>query len=395
MEVLRVLLLVEGYNALGGVAEVVDSLASELTRAGHAVAVVSTLDHRARENGHERVSRRGVDCTYLDIWNRKPLSARHLETLFRIPYNTRWGALARFMREWNPDIVNSHLWAWDRYPTVMSACRAANLPMVQTFHVSDDRGRGRLGEKGLRALDDAAAIVAVSAATRDHFARLLPKAREAELIPGGVDCEAALAATPSVRDRPYLLCACRLDLKHKAVDLLVDAFAALVEEFPEVDLLIAGGGPDAGALHRRAVENRLDGRIELLGVKTREEMRSLYRGAMLFSLPSRPGEGLPLVFLEALAAGTPVVATDTGGARELIRSGENGILVAEEDTAGLAAAIRDLLRAPEMRRAMGARGQAMVLENYASSRCAARYEQLYRSCLRIKRERPHRRTLSA
>jgi glycosyltransferase involved in cell wall biosynthesis len=395
MDALRVLLLVEGYNALGGVAEVVDSLACELACAGHSVVVVSTLDRRARENGHERLSRKGIVCTYLEIWNRKPLSARHLETLFRIPFNTRWGKLARFMREWKPDIVNSHLWAWDRYPTVMSACRAANLPLVQTFHVSDDRGRGRLGEKGLRALDAASAIVAVSAATKEHFARLLPKVREAEVIPGGVDCEAALAAKPVTRDRLYILCACRLDLKHKAVDILIDAFGTLADEFPQVDLLIAGGGPDSGALNRRVIESCLDGRVELLGVKTREEMRSLYKGALLFSLPSRPGEGLPLVFLEALAAGTPVVATDTGGAGELIRSGENGILVAEEDTAGLAAAIRDLLRAPETRRQMGARGQAIVLKDYASSRCAQRYEQLYRWCLQTKRERRHPRPLSA
>jgi glycosyltransferase involved in cell wall biosynthesis len=185
MDPLRVLLLVEGYNALGGIAEIVDSIAFELLRSGHAVAVISTLDRRARQNRHERIARDGVDCTYLEIWNRKPLSLRHLETLFRIPFYTRWGEFARFLRDWRPDVVNSHLWAWDRYPTVMSACRATGVPLIQSFHVSDDRGRGRLGEKGLRALDAAGAIIAGSAATRDYFAKFLPRAREAHVIIGG------------------------------------------------------------------------------------------------------------------------------------------------------------------------------------------------------------------
>ncbi|HTY56357.1 MAG TPA: glycosyltransferase family 4 protein, partial [Candidatus Binataceae bacterium] len=342
MDPLRILLLVEGYNALGGIAEVVDSLAVELTRVGHTVSVVSTLDRRARRNAHERVARSGIDCTYFEIWNRKPLSLRHLETLFKVPFHTRWGELARFIRQWRPDVVNSHLWAWDRYPTVIGACRAAAVPMIQTFHVSDDRGRGRLGERGLRALDAASAIVAVAAATRDHFAKLLPKARDAYVIPGGVDCEAAQAAPAAVRARPYILCACRFDLKHKAMDVLIDAFKPIADEFADVDLLLAGGGPDIETIRQRIVINGLDKRVEMLGVKSREEMRSLYKGAILFALPSRPGEGLPLVFLEALAAGAPVIATDTGGAAEVIRNGETGTLVSEEDVAGLASAIREL-----------------------------------------------------
>ena len=387
MDTLRVLLLVEGYNALGGVAEVVDNLASELMRVGHAVAVVSTLDNRARQNGHERVGRQGVDCTYLEIWNRKPLSLRHLETLFRIPFHTRWGELARFIRDWEPDVVNSHLWAWDRYPTVMSACRAADVPLIQSFHVADNRGRGRLGEKGLRALDKASAIVAVSAAARDYFAKRLPKAREAYVITGGVDSSAAQAAPPAERARPYVLCACRLDLKHKAPDVLVDAFKLIADEFPQVDLLIAGGGPDTKALRERITASGLSNRVELIGVKSRDELRSLYKMALLFAMPSRSEEAQGLVFLEAMAAGKPVVGTAIGGVAEIVKHGETGLLVCEDNVAGLAAALRDLLRAPETRREMGRRGQALVRANFTWSKCAASYEQVYRSCLGATRQR--------
>src|SRR5207244_7324150 len=155
-----------------------------------------------------------------EIWNRKPVGLRHLETLVRIPWHAHFGGIARVLRVWRPDIVNSHLWAWDRYPTVMSACRSAGVPMVQSLHVTDERGRGRLGQRGLHALEQSAAIIAGSAATRDFFAARLPAARGAHVIIGGVDGCAAANAAPYLRTRPYLLGACRMHLEHKALDVL-------------------------------------------------------------------------------------------------------------------------------------------------------------------------------
>jgi hypothetical protein len=179
---MRVLILVEGYNAVGGIAEIVDSLAAEFNRVGHCAAILSTRDFHAERSGYERQPRPGVECIYEEIWNRKPLGLRHLEALARIPWHARFGGLARVLRVWRPDVVNSHLWAWDRYPTVMSACRSAAVPMVQSLHVSDERGRGRLGARGLQALDRAAAIIAGSAATRDFFSERLGAVRRAHVI---------------------------------------------------------------------------------------------------------------------------------------------------------------------------------------------------------------------
>src|SRR6516164_4738095 len=241
---MRVLMLVEGYNAVGGIAEIVDSLAVELNRAGNIAAILSTRDFHAERSGYERHPRPGIECIYQEIWNRKPLGLRHLEALVKIPWHARFGGLAHVLRFWRPDVVNSHLWAWDRYPTVMSACRNAAVPMVQSLHVTDERGRGSLGERGLRALEQAAAIIAGSAATRDFFAGKLAAAQRAHVIIGGVDGFATAGAAPYRRTRPYLLCACRLHLEHKALDVLIAAFRMVANDFPWVDLLIAGGGPD-------------------------------------------------------------------------------------------------------------------------------------------------------
>ena len=73
---MRVLMLVEGYNAVGGIAEIVDSLAVELNRAGHTAAILSTPDFHAERSGYERHPRPGIECIYQEIWNRKPLGLR-------------------------------------------------------------------------------------------------------------------------------------------------------------------------------------------------------------------------------------------------------------------------------------------------------------------------------
>ncbi len=378
---MRVMLLVEGYNAVGGIAEIVDSLAFELNRAGHTAAIVSTRDFQAQRSGYERRPRPGIDCIYQEIWNRKPLGIRHLEALLRIPWYRRFGGLAQILRLWRPDIINSHLWAWDRYPTVMSACVSAGVPLVQSLHVTDERGRGRLGIRGLRALGRAAAMIAGSAATREFFAARLPAARRAHVIIGGVDGPAAASAPAWRRARPYLFCACRLHLQHKALDVLIAAFRMIARDFPGPDLLIAGGGPDFHHVADLVKNSGCAERIELLGVKSRDELRALHSGALAFVLPSRPGECLPLVYLEALAAGRPVVGTDTGGAREVIFNGENGFLLAPGDIDGTAVALRRLLDDEPMRIAMGGRGKRLVAEKYTWEKCAASYLDVYRRCL--------------
>jgi glycosyltransferase involved in cell wall biosynthesis len=252
--------------------------------------------------------------------------------------------------------------------------------MIQSLHVTDERGRGRLGERGLSALECAAAIIAGSAATRDFFAQRLRASRHPKVIIGGVDGAAATAAEPFQRKRPYLLCACRLHLEHKALDVLIAAFEMVARDLPTLDLLIAGGGPDFEHVAQLVKDSQFAGRIELLGIKSREELRALHRGALAFVLPSRPGECLPLVYLEALAAGTAVIGTDTGGASEVIKNGENGFLLPPGDAEGTAAAIRTLFKDEAMRQAMGSRGGRLVADNYTWEKCAARYLAVFESC---------------
>jgi glycosyltransferase involved in cell wall biosynthesis len=99
--------------------------------------------------------------------------------------------------------------------------------------------------------------------------------------------------------------------------------------------------------------------IEILKPRPNSEVFELMSQAAIFALPSRC-EGSPVVILEAMAAGLPVVASRVGGIPELVRDGENGFLIPVEDTALLEARLRQLLSDGDLRRRMGARSCEMV-----------------------------------
>jgi glycosyltransferase involved in cell wall biosynthesis len=122
-------------------------------------------------------------------------------------------------------------------------------------------------------------------------------------------------------DGTVLAFAGRLTLQ-KALDLALDA----LREVPQVTLLVLGDGPDRGRLERGAAERGLGGRVRFLGAGSRDDVLRLFSAADAALLTSA-WENLPHTVLEALAVGTPVIATAVGGVPEVVRDGENGLLV--------------------------------------------------------------------
>ena len=141
----------------------------------------------------------------------------------------------------------------------------------------------------------------------------------------------------------------------KAVDVLLEALA----ESDGVTLAIAGDGPERGALERRVAELGLDGRVRFLGSVPRETVLQLFRAADASVLPSA-WENFPHTVVEALAVGCPVIATAVGGVPEVVRDGENGLLVVPNDAAGLAAAIRRFFSDAELRERLRAAAAGSV-----------------------------------
>ncbi len=118
---------------------------------------------------------------------------------------------------------------------------------------------------------------------------------------------------------------------------------------PATSFVIAGDGPDRGALEARARDLGVDGRTRFLGSVSRDVVLRLFRAADATVLSSS-WENLPHTVLEALAVGSPVIATAVGGVPEVVRDGENGLLVPPNDADALSASIRRLLEDDELRR---------------------------------------------
>jgi glycosyltransferase involved in cell wall biosynthesis len=305
----------------------------------------------------------------------KPITWRHPERLFRSGVQRD---LAFAIGQIRPDVVNSHINTWDRIPTAVRACRAARVPLVHTLH--DRFSAGNSGAKALAALKYAHAITTNSASTKRDFEQLASSLSRATVIIPGVDVTAARAAEPLRRERPYIFCAARLDIRGKAIDVLISAFGGIAPDYPELDLLIAGSGRAADELKRQAAEAGLGERIIFPGTVSREELWRLYKGALFYAMPSRRPEGLGMVFLESMACGRPVIGSGTGGTPEIVTHGETGLLLRRNEPGELADAMRTMLDDGEAREAMGRRGLDFA-SRYTWSSVAESYLKVYGSCL--------------
>lgn len=145
-------------------------------------------------------------------------------------------------------------------------------------------------------------------------------------------------------------------LRLKGFAGVIDAVAGLRSSFPDLRLAIVGSGPEHAALEARIQQGGLRDAVRLAGALPHSATLRMIQAADVFVLNSAC-EGMPHVVLEAMAAGTPVVATRVGGIPEVIEHGVNGRLVAPGDTAGLRSAIREALDHPGSAAALSARAR--------------------------------------
>ena len=187
-------------------------------------------------------------------------------------------------------------------------------------------------------------------------------------------CSSSFAPRDELRDRlgvngPTLAFAGRLTAQ-KSLGVALDALA----EVEDVTLLIAGEGDELEALRARARELGLNGRVRFLGAQPRERVFELFRAADAAILSSA-WENFPHTVVEALAVGTPVLGTAVGGVAEVVRDGENGLLVPPGDPDAFAEALRRFLGDEELRERLRSHAQASV-EHLRSERVYGELEQI-------------------
>ena len=159
----------------------------------------------------------------------------------------------------------------------------------------------------------------------------------------------------------------------KRVPWLVEAFARASQGI-DAHLILIGDGPELAACRQVAREKEILDRVTFLGA--RDALPGLLAPATVFCLTSRE-ESFGLSSLEAMACGTPVVATRVGGVEEVVENGRNGILVEADDAQGYARALRELLTDPERARTLGEQARRRAVECFAREAVVPRYEALY------------------
>ncbi len=212
-------------------------------------------------------------------------------------------------------------------------------------------------------------VLAPSKATAAEIERDY-RVRDVGILPNATTlAELPLEASPEAQGLDgFFLFVGRLRIR-KGVEVLLAALAR--PEAPPIPLLVAGEGEHRVRLQKLARRLGLDDRVHFLGRRSTAQVRGLLGRARALIVPSIY-EGMPLVILEAMANSVPVVASAVSGIPEVVEQGRSGWLVAAEDPAGLAAALRQAAD-PEEARRRGEEGRKIVAERLTAAHVAAHW----------------------
>jgi len=352
------------WDVPGGVQAHVHDLAQELVRRGHSVQVLAPVED--------------PDDADLPDWVRPAGRA------VPVPYNGSvarlvFGPLSmartrRWVREGRFDVVHVHE---PVVPSVsMLTCFAVSGPLVATFHSAMTRSRALqvFGNALQPALEKITGRIAVSPAARRMVVEHL--GGDAVLIPNGVDVARFAGATP-LPDRPAaptVVFLGRIDEPRKGLAVLLEALPELLRLVPDVRLLVAGPGDVAEV--RQAVPASLRGRVELLGMVSESDKPRVYASGDVYCAPNTHGESFGIVLAEAMAAGTPVVASDLEAFRRVLEDGAAGVLVPVGDPGALAAGLAALLGESE-RMALLSKAGSQAVTAYDWGTVADRIVEVY------------------
>lgn len=301
---------------------------------------------------------------------------------------TRLWSARRFVRERRPEVVISFL--TNVNVAMIIATAGLGVPVVVCERTNPQKYELPLVLRVLRqALYRWAALVTVQT---DQLAKSLGtswcNAKRLTVLPNPISPDLLADSGTLPRKHPTrrrLLAMGRLS-SEKQFGMLIELFHSLHGTFPEWDLWIVGDGPLKAELVRQVAALGLEQRAHLPG-KTRDP-GSMYLQADAFVLTSSY-EGFPNVLLEAMAFGIPCVSFDCPyGPREITHAGQDALLVPAGDTAGLAAALQQVMRDDSLRRTLGTRASASVRERFSLAATLNRWDAVFDEVVKRNDEPP-------
>jgi glycosyltransferase involved in cell wall biosynthesis len=253
------------------------------------------------------------------------------------------------------EIVNAH---GHPYLTSLLAAKLAkrySKPFVLTQHntfieydsIFDSVERLNDLAVGKETLKEADKIITVSNATKDYVLSLGAKPEKIKVLHNGVDLvhfrplagkREEMRRKLGIPQNSIVVLTVRRLVYKNGIDTLIEGANMAVRKNPKITFLVVGKGPDLNSVQMRIRQLGIENNFRLIGFVSDEDLPFYYNAADFFVLPSKSGEGLPLVALEAMACGLPVIATDVGGIKEILME-DYGKLVPSNQPELLATAV--------------------------------------------------------
>ncbi|MGQ9820201.1 MAG: glycosyltransferase [Candidatus Kapaibacteriales bacterium] len=312
-----------------------------------------------------------------------------------IEYNLRYKIyppailhLARIVRLYGIDIMHSHAVRYDF--TAMLVSKITGIPLVITRHVPiSDYLLPRFKKVIYQFFDwfsliGAKIIIAISA---DCRAKLLKNyflnPRKIHVIYCGIDTDKfspklnnyqSIAKAIGI-NRDTLVVGTIAQLRYyKGIDLFIKAVPEVLKKFQNTIFLIVGDGPERNTLEKLSRDIGVEKHVKFLGLC--KDISSVLRHFDIFVLPSRR-EGLPLSILEAMYFQKPIIATDVGAIKEIVKPGETGFLIKSENIDQIVKVTIDLLSSAERRIQYGINGYQLVTTKFSILNTAKNHDDLY------------------
>ena len=275
--------------------------------------------------------------------------------------------------------------------------RLSGKPYVVIAHGLDVTYKSRFYQAiNVACIRRADAVVAISTATMDEVLKRGIGSEKARVITIGihdmygdskVDKEFLQSEIGSdIHGRLLLLTTGRL-VKRKGVAWFIEhALPEIVQRYPSALYVVAGEGEQRQHIESSVKRMKLEGHVLMLGLVSQELRSALYQSSDIFVMPNiqvtGDMEGFGIVALEAATAGLPIVASNLEGIRDAVKDGDNGRLVASEDSKGFIKEVECLLASKKLRISSGEKARAYSLVHYSWGRIAQAYTELYEQLLK-------------
>ena len=354
------------WDTPGGVAAHIDDLRLALMRLGHEAVILAPAEDE--DALPDYVTSGG-----------KPISISSNGSIAKINFGPVPTARARrWVKDSDLDILHVHEPAG---PTLgLLSVWVSEGPIVATWHASLASSRRELNATAplvRSAMEKIRARIAVSEYARRSLVEYT--GGDAVLIPNGVDCSLYAGDEPlpgRSRGNSTLMFLGRIDEPRKGLPILLAALPRVAEAIADVTLLVAGPGEVADV--QAGLDPAIADRVEFLGLVSQEDKARALHSADIYVAPNTGGESFGIILLEAMAAGTPVVASDIEAFQRVLDEGRSGVHFRSEDSDDLAENLIGLLSDPGRRDSLRASGLVRAAE-FDWSSVARRVVEVYRS----------------